>query len=248
MGWSELMATCLVQNLCDYSQSKGPFVGGLSDGEKWWESLALPSAEFPLRSLALTLFAIVPHATEVKRLFSGLGGIQSVKRSRLTVQNFEMLGMLRNHYTYVLHKKRAIAGQPVRTCKLHVHTQMNGGLNVELAEELDGQYVAAEDMGRSPTDIDWTTTLDGPESILLDEIEARFDELEKNGIGSGTLDPEIEGSEIIAAKIYDLEALRAVDKGEAPQAYEEDIHMHRSGDGMTSQWNPEALMSAAGIC
>ncbi|KAF8525634.1 hypothetical protein JB92DRAFT_2701520, partial [Gautieria morchelliformis] len=56
-------------------------------------------------SLALTLFAIVPHAADVEWLFSGLGDIQSVKRSRLTVQNFEMLGMLRNHYVLICFRR-----------------------------------------------------------------------------------------------------------------------------------------------
>ncbi|KAG2368929.1 hypothetical protein BDR07DRAFT_1198175, partial [Suillus spraguei] len=50
--------------------------------------------------LAITLFSIVPHAADVERLFSDLGGIQGVKRCNLTVRTFETLGKLRNNYTY----------------------------------------------------------------------------------------------------------------------------------------------------
>jgi hypothetical protein len=250
MGWSEQMASRLVQNIRDYSQSKGPFAGGLSDGEQWWESLMLPTPEFPIRSLALTLFAIVPHAAEVERLFSSLGGIQSVKRSRLTVQNFEMLGMLRNHYSYVLNKERTLAGKPTHRHKLHVHTRPKRDLNVELVAELDTQYTAAEysaSLERPPTVVDWTAPLEGPESILLDEIEAGFGELERQGAGLSIIDPELEGNEIIAAEVYDLEALKGVDQGQTPQTHEEDIHMHRSRDGLASEWDPEVVMSTAGV-
>ncbi|KAF8515855.1 hypothetical protein JB92DRAFT_2716579 [Gautieria morchelliformis] len=207
-------------------------------------------ARFSIRSLALTLFAIVPHAADVKRLFSGLGGIQSVKRSRLTIQNFEMLGMLRNHYSYVLNKEQALAGQPAHRCKVHVHTRPNRVLNVELAAELDAQYTAAEfsaSAERPVTAVDWTAPLEGPESILLHEIEAGFDELERQGPGLSVIDPELDGNEITAAQVYDLETLNGVYQGRAPQAYEEDIHMHRSRDGAASEWDPEAVMSAAGV-
>jgi hypothetical protein len=173
-----------------------------------------------------------------------------VKHSRLTVQNFEMLGMLRNHYSYVLNKERTLAGEPTHRRKLHVHTRPKRDLNIELAAELDTHYTAAEysaSLERPPTAVDWTAPLEGPESILLDEIEAGFGELERQGAGLSITDPELEGNEIIAAEVYDLEALKGVDQGQTPQTHEEDIHMHRSRDGLTSEWDPEVVMSAAGV-
>ncbi|KAF8515666.1 hypothetical protein JB92DRAFT_3154691 [Gautieria morchelliformis] len=178
MGWSEQMA--------NYSQSKGPFIGGSSDAD-------------------------------VERLFSGLSGIQSVTCSQLTVQNLEMLGMLHNHYSYPTHQR-----------KVHMHT-LNRDLNVELAAELNAQYTAAEYSASVEcpiTAVDWTAPLEGPESILLDEIEAGFDELERQGVRSSIIEPDLDGNEIAAVEVYDLEALIGVDQFQAPQTHKEDIHMH----------------------
>jgi GH43 family beta-xylosidase len=123
MGWSEQMASRLVQNIRDYSQSKGPFAGGLSDGEQWWESLMFPlqnSLFNPLHSHYLQLY---PMQQKLNGFSLALVVYtQSVKHSRLTVQNFEMLGMLRNHYSYVLNKEWTLAGEPTHWHKLHVHT------------------------------------------------------------------------------------------------------------------------------
>ncbi|KAF8491947.1 hypothetical protein JB92DRAFT_2752511, partial [Gautieria morchelliformis] len=204
----------------------------------------------PHLTLTLTLFAIMPHAADIEQLFSGLGGIQSVKRSRLTVQNFEMLGMLRNHYSYVLDKEQALAGQPTHQHKVHMHTRLNRDMNVELVAELDAQYTAAEYSASSErpiTAVDWTAPLEGPESILLDEIEAGFEELERQGAGSSITEPDPDGNEVTAAEVYDLEALIGVDQCQAPQTHEEDIHMRQSRGGSASEWDPEAVMSAAGV-
>jgi hypothetical protein len=113
MGWSGETAAVLVKNLQNYHSCKSPFIGGNTDAQMWWESLTLPATEYPIKSLALTLFAVVPHAADVRHLFSGLGGIQSVKRSWLSVQNFEMLGMLRNHYIFMLQKGLATKGHNI---------------------------------------------------------------------------------------------------------------------------------------
>ncbi|KAF8505049.1 hypothetical protein JB92DRAFT_2833159 [Gautieria morchelliformis] len=80
--------------------------------------------------------------------------------------------------------------------------------------------------GMFVTAVDWTAPLEGPDSILLDEIEAGFGELERQGAGLSIIDPELDRNEITAAQVYDLEALNGVDQGQAPQAYKEDIHMH----------------------
>jgi hypothetical protein len=56
--------------------------------------------------------------------------------------------------------------------------------------------------------VDWTAPLEGPEYILLDEIEAGFGKLEMQGAGLSIIDHELEGNEIIAAEVYDLETLK----------------------------------------
>lgn len=44
--------------------------------------------------MAIKIFCIVPHAAEVERFFSALGGIQSAKQSQLTIQNMQTFGTL----------------------------------------------------------------------------------------------------------------------------------------------------------
>ncbi|KAG2064222.1 hypothetical protein BDR04DRAFT_1181032, partial [Suillus decipiens] len=56
------------------------------------KNLPISAKTYPLKTLAITLFSIVPHAADVERLFSDLGGIQNVKRCNLTVRTFETLG------------------------------------------------------------------------------------------------------------------------------------------------------------
>ncbi|KAF8512050.1 hypothetical protein JB92DRAFT_2830933 [Gautieria morchelliformis] len=136
-----------------------------------------------------------------------------------------------------------LAGQPTHQCKVHMHT-LNRDLNVELTAELNAQYTAAEYSASAEcpiTAVDWTAPLEGPESILLDEIEAGFDELERQGARSSIIEPDLDGNEIAGVEVYDLEALIGVDQCQAPQTHKEDIHMHRSRDGLASEWDPEVV-------
>jgi hypothetical protein len=125
-----------------------------------------------------------------------------------------------------------------------MHTHVDGGVDLALAEDLDTQYTAAENAPAS--EIDWAAPVEGPESILLDEIEAAFESLDADPTES-YLDPQLEGGEVEAGKYYDLNALEGIDKGEAPHAHEENLHMHCSVDGAASTWRAEDLMVAAGI-
>ncbi|KAG2058709.1 hypothetical protein BDR06DRAFT_980167 [Suillus hirtellus] len=67
-------AKLLVNNLKAYNLCHTPFSGGHVDGLVWWESLA---------ALAITLLSIVPHAADIKHLFSDMGSTQSLKHCNL---------------------------------------------------------------------------------------------------------------------------------------------------------------------
>ncbi|KAJ8582931.1 hypothetical protein M405DRAFT_692843, partial [Rhizopogon salebrosus TDB-379] len=108
--WDAGRAVMLIENLKQYYQCKGPFAGGQSNGKDWWESLPISARTHPLKTLAVTLFSIVPHAAEVEQLFSDLGGIQGVKHCNLTVHTFETLGKLRNNYSYHIYQRALTAG------------------------------------------------------------------------------------------------------------------------------------------
>jgi hypothetical protein len=47
----------------------------LANGKDWWENLPISGKPYSLKSLAIMLFSIVPHATDVEQLFVDLGGI-----------------------------------------------------------------------------------------------------------------------------------------------------------------------------
>ncbi|KAG2075706.1 hypothetical protein BDR04DRAFT_1091315, partial [Suillus decipiens] len=79
-------------------------------------------------------------AESYERLFSDLGGIQNVKHCNLTVRTFETLGKLRNNYSYHVHQRAPAAGQPVRRKHAHMYTQKNGGIDTDLAMNLDTNF------------------------------------------------------------------------------------------------------------
>ncbi|KAG2063334.1 hypothetical protein BDR04DRAFT_1192712, partial [Suillus decipiens] len=64
----------LIDDLKAYNLCRTPFADGHADGLTWWESLAVSANRHPLKPLATTLLSIVPHAANVERLFSDMGG------------------------------------------------------------------------------------------------------------------------------------------------------------------------------
>jgi hypothetical protein len=93
--WSEQLAKMLVTDLKEYHKCSGVFSGGQADGLDWWENLPVSAERCPLKAFAIIIHSIVPHAADVERYFSGLGGVQSVKRCNLSVETFESLSRLR---------------------------------------------------------------------------------------------------------------------------------------------------------
>ncbi|KAG2360242.1 hypothetical protein BDR07DRAFT_1290106, partial [Suillus spraguei] len=126
--------------------------------------------------LAITLFSIVPHVADVEQLFSDLGGIQGVKCCNLTVRTFETLGKLHNNYSYHGHQHALAAGQSVHRKHAHMHTQNNGGINTDLAMDLDTNFAWTPPLvSQSQADDE----LEGPESLTEDEVAAAFDKIEQ---------------------------------------------------------------------
>jgi hypothetical protein len=108
--WSLEQGKVLLDHLTAYFHGKAPFTGAKRDALEWWEHLTIDS---PLKTMAITLFRIVPHSADVERLFSNLSGIQSVKHCNLFVEMMQDLGQLRAHYTHYLHEWNWRAGKPI---------------------------------------------------------------------------------------------------------------------------------------
>ncbi|KAF9005030.1 ribonuclease H-like domain-containing protein [Cyathus striatus] len=94
--WSRAHAEQLLRDIQAYASEESPFTGGKADVKSWWTSVNI--GFHPIWTFSLKIMAIVPHAAEVEHFFSNLGGVQSVKRSRLTVDHLGSLGMLHNFY------------------------------------------------------------------------------------------------------------------------------------------------------
>ena len=102
--WKDLDAQKLVEDLKMYYHCKGEFTGVQVNGLEWWENLPISAESHPLKALAITILSIVPHLADIKRLFSQLGGTQTVNCYNLTIDTFETLGKCYANYTYHLYE------------------------------------------------------------------------------------------------------------------------------------------------
>ena len=243
--WAESRARALVENLQQYHQVKGPFVGGHRNSLEWWENLPISGEKYPIKALAITLLSVVPHAGEVERLFSALGGVQTPRRCNLAIDNFETLGKLRSNYCYKLYERDREAGKPLHRRHAHMHTQDKPGVNVELVEELKDGFTWEPPFSTESAD----ETIAGPEDISVEDIDKAFDDLDaklrEEQNSAGTEQGVEDGNEILEGKIYDLTELDAVDKGIAPTNATEDLDI--IGDEGGFGWDVNAMMVSKGI-
>ncbi|KAG2067983.1 hypothetical protein BDR04DRAFT_1158485 [Suillus decipiens] len=228
-----------------YYQCKGPFAGGQANGKDWWENLPISAKTYPLKTLVITLFLIVPHAADVEQLFSDLSGIQNVKHCNLTVRTFKTLGKLHNNYSYHVYQCALAAGQPVRQKHAHMHTQNNGGIDMDLAMNLDTNFAWTPPLvSQSQAD----DKLEGPESLTEDEVAVAFDEIEQCIAElPSVIDPQLEGYEILVGKVYDLAELEQVDKGIMPAAFEDDVQQVGFDLEDNISWDVQSLLTIKGV-
>ncbi|KAG2336964.1 hypothetical protein BDR05DRAFT_978652 [Suillus weaverae] len=135
--WNKVKANALIMDLKAYNLCHAPFAGSQADGLAWWENLPINSDTHPLKSFAIIILSIVPHAAEVEQLFSDLGGTQSAKCCNLSVGTFEALGKI---------------------C-----------IDTEVAKQLKTDFTFIPPLAAVSGD-----TLEGPESISLDDIDTEF--------------------------------------------------------------------------
>ncbi|KAJ7148823.1 hypothetical protein C8R46DRAFT_854388, partial [Mycena filopes] len=139
--WNAQRAIQLKIDLKAYHQCKSPFAGGSRNAREWWEDVTAENHE-GIRDLGIVLASIVPHSADVERLFSDLGGINTPRRSTMTVANMEKTGKIRSRLSYELYlaAKGKAAGATVHRKHEHMHThltQLSPGINAELAKDLE---------------------------------------------------------------------------------------------------------------
>ncbi len=175
--WSGEKASRLTADIKAYHECQGDFSGGEPDGLRWWEMRPMSSEEHPLKGMAITLFSIVPHAAEVERLFSQLGGVQGTRRCKLSVRNFEALGKIRSNLSYQLWEaERARTGKIPRRRHAHMHTRPEPGIDADVARELEENFTWTPPL--VARDAEEPVEIILPEEISEDELMAEWDRFE----------------------------------------------------------------------
>jgi hypothetical protein len=238
----------LVEDLKQYYHCKGPFAGRQANATKWWENLDISAEQHPIKAPTITILEIVPHAADVKWLFSDLTGVQGVKRCNLNVDTFKTMGKLCANYNYHLHQQARAAGKPIHHQHAHMHTHMHTrnepSINVDLAADLKMNFMWTPPLATQQTDSE--IDLAGPESITEDDIDAAFIELEQHSLNMSTLDPEIEGDKIEADKVYNFHEFARVENGVVPTSFEDDICVVVPASGDTN-WDIDSILLAKGV-
>jgi len=214
-GWSELDAAKVIDDMKLYYQRQAPFTGQEKNSLAWWQALPISGNLRPLKALAIVVFSIVPHAGDVERLFSDLGGIQGTRRCNLTVSTFETLGKLHANYMRHLHDRSKALGLPLRRHHAHMHTRSAPGINSDLAEDLERTFSWQPPLAAGSLDPD---ALEGPETITMEDIDRAFEELDHRTEGI-VIDPELENqsSGVEPSTVYPFDELQRIDDGTAPR-------------------------------
>jgi len=192
----------------------------------------------PLKALAIKLFSIVPHAAEVERFFSNLGGIQSIKCSRLTIPHLETLGTLRNHYTCQVQEEATKAGKSMRRKHVHMHTQADGGINVERVEDLIQAF------NWTPLPANFNMDLEGLEELTEEEIDVEFDKLAEQlptGKGDGIT------SDVPLEQVFDITDLDNICTGSTPLSIDDEITAVTEASDSNEKWDANSLIRSLGI-
>ncbi|KIJ05662.1 hypothetical protein PAXINDRAFT_164749 [Paxillus involutus ATCC 200175] len=249
--WGEAEAKSLVSNLKEYQKCTAVFAGGQADALDWWECLPVTAKHCPLKAMAIMLHSVVPHAADVERYFSGLGGTQSAKRCNLTVETFEALSKLRSSYAHHLYKLDRTAGKSTHRKHAHMHTRPHLGIDTDLVDELVKTFTWVPPLAAESDESE--ESLSGPEAITDEELAEAFDAIDREKAEAHqaevmtAVDPDLEldGNEVLEGKMYDWKELEVVNKGTMPTGFVEDISVLDKAAG--GQWNVKDLLSSEGV-
>ena len=124
-----------------------------------------------------------------------------------------------------------------------MHTRNEPGLNIDLSADLETNFTWTPPLTAQQTEI----SLDSPEAITDEELEAGFAELEQHDLTDARrLDPVIEGDEIEAGRVYDLDEFARVEKGVIPSTFEDDVEVVVPALGDTN-WDIDTILLSKGV-
>jgi len=157
----------------------------------------------------------------------------------------QTLGTCRNQYIYKTNLATAASGKLIQRKHAHMHTEENAGtsaINAERVADLDVNYTA----GWTPLEKDAEVLVNGPESILVEEIDTEFARLEEE---SDSISETADGhqSSVILEQVYDLSVLDAIRAGKiTTPAIEEHVLTAQTG-APGSVWDPTFLLLTLGM-
>ena len=153
------------------------------------------------------------------------------------------MGKLRANYNYHLHQQAQASGKSIRCQHAHMHTRNEPGLNIDLSADLETNFTWTPPLAAQQTEI----SLDSLEAITDEELEAAFAELEqRDSTDARRLDPVIEGDEIEAGRVYDLDEFARVEKGVVPSTFEDDVEVVVPALGDTN-WDIDTILLSKGV-
>ena len=124
-----------------------------------------------------------------------------------------------------------------------MHTGKEPGLNVDLSADLETNFTWTLPLAAQQTEI----SLEGPEAITDEELEAAFAELEQLDLTDArTLDPVIEGNKIEAGRVYDLDEFARVEKGVILSTFEDDVEVVVPASEDTN-WDIDTILLSKGV-
>ncbi|KAF9012648.1 hypothetical protein BDQ17DRAFT_1387295 [Cyathus striatus] len=236
--WPRAHAEQLLRDIQAYASEEQPFSGGKADAKAWWTSVNI--GFHPIWTFALKIMAIVPHATEVEHFFSNLGGVQSVKRSCLTVDHLGSLGMLRNFYNHHLYEEAVAEGKD--PCCRHAHMHITGkGINTEHAGIMTDDFTVPIPLqtGYEGANID----LNGVEAISMQELDAEFTALEQSGYTTANGDGF---SAIVPVEnVYNTSLIDIIHRGQLPSI--QNTVVNTPTEGNSGSWDRESLLHSMGL-
>lgn len=228
-GYTEEQSRKLIADIHAYSQGKAPFTGGKKDAKEWYTSLLASTEDHPLKSFALVLFAIKPTAADIERLFSHLGIQQGPRRSKLTVENMEALGILHSHYVRDINEQRKLQGKPIRRQHKHMHTQNEPGIDNSRVDVLSGVYVSDEAES---------------EEAALDNLDRQYRRLKFSDLpvedGDGL------ASTVATKDVYDVSQIENIRKAIIPTPASQESNANQNR-GQIVSYDAESLLESMGI-
>jgi len=125
----------------------------------------------------------------------------------------------------------------------NMHTCNELGLNVDLSADLETNFTWTPPLAAWQTEI----SLEGLEAITDKEFKAAFVELEQRDLTDARmLDLVIEGNEIEAGRVYDLDEFARVEKGVIPSTFEDDVEVVVPASGDTN-WDIDTILLSKGV-